>query len=159
MAWSRFTYWRRDTWVSKPLTKVPKGSDKPLVYHQLKHGDFEPSPYLKMVDEEWDMFDKEIEELKLEYATDRDGFQDKKRNRLAVYNKRVAQLEREHWELDQKRIKMFKDGLKDAFGYDLWDEIMDKFPEADTKEFYKKYEQRAKEKNKSTTQRIRAFVE
>jgi len=145
--------------VPKPLTKIPKGSDKPLVYHQLEHGDFEPSPYLKMVDEEWKMFDKEVQKLKKDYATDRDGFQDKKRNRLAVCNKRVLQLEREHWELDEKRMKMFKDGLKAAFGYDLWDEILNEHPELNAKDFYKKYEQRAKEKNQNTTQRIRAFVE
>jgi len=156
MAWSRFTYWRRDTWVPKPLTKAPAGSTKPLVYHQLEHGDFEPSPYLEMVAEEWKRYEDELAEIQQEYKTDRDGLFEKKRNRLAVYNKRVGQLEREHWDLDQKRMEMFRKGLKDAFGYDLWDEVMDAFPSADATEFYKEYERRARQRNKKTTDRIRA---
>lgn len=144
MAWSQFTYWRRDVWVKKPLTKAPKGSDKPLVYHQLKHGDFDPSPYLSMIEKEWSMFDSEVEKLKKDYETDSQGFKNKRRNRLAVYNKRVAQLEKEHWELDHKRLKMFREGLYNAFGLDLWDEIMEDYPDATTNEFYNRYEQRAK---------------
>jgi len=64
MAWSQFNYWRRDNWLEKPLTKVPKGSKEPLVWHQIERGDFDPSPYWDMADKEIEMFEKEMEDYK-----------------------------------------------------------------------------------------------
>jgi len=156
MAFSPFTYWRRDTWVKPPLKKIPKGKTGPLVYHQLLHGDFEPSPYLKMVDKEWSEYGKEVDKIREDFKSDREGLFEKTRSRLAVYNKRVQKLEEEHWKLDEKRLDLFRKGLKDAFLIDIWDKVMEKYPDTTPQEFYECYKKEVKMINNKIDKRLRS---
>lgn len=139
MAWSRFTYWMRGETVKPPLKKVPKGSNKPLVYHQMMNGDFDPSPYLLMVEEEDKRLEKEVSAWKKKNnGYSKELFDEWYRGRKAVYNTRKFKLEKEHWEYDRSRMELFKKGLRDAFLLDLWDQILEK-SSGDVKEFYDLY--------------------
>lgn len=146
MTWSRFTYWKRGTKIVPLLTQKPKGTDKHLVYYQVKAGCFDPSPYLAMVEQEDINLKKEVEKWK---KKNKDAstitFNEWYRERKSVYNKRKGQLEKAHWDHDVKRMDIFKKSLKEAFHLDLWDEVLEKEPES-ALDFYNEYEKTFKDR-------------
>ena len=144
MAWSQFNYWRRDSWIEKPLTKVPKGSKEPLVWHQIQRGDFDPSPYWDMADKEIVMFEEEMAKYEAKHPSmHRLDYQEHYRKRWAVYNKRIIKLRDEHWKHDESRMELLKKGLIKAFRVDVWDEVLEEC-DGDPKEFYRTYKKKAK---------------
>lgn len=143
MGFSQFTYWKRGTNLRQPLKKVPKGSDQPLVYHQLKNGDFDPSPYLKMSFKEEKLLQKEIEDWKKKNPnTSYETYYEWYSKRRAIYSRRITKLRDEHWRYDQERIKLFKKGLQDAFLLDLWDECLEEC-DGDVNDFYNLYKSKS----------------
>ena len=118
-----FNWWKRGVKVSAPLTKAPKGSGYPLVWHQIQHGDFRPSPYWEMSNDEFKLFDKEIEAYKKEKPyIGKDSVDEWSRSRWKTYHKRIEKLRGSHIEYEQKRISLLRKGLLEAFDYDVWDE-------------------------------------
>lgn len=152
MSWSRFTYWKRGITVKPPLKKAPKGSNKPLILHQIENGDFDPSPYLLMIDKEEKMFQKEIDKWKQEnpdahYET----FRNWHRSRLAVFNKRKIKLDKEFWNHHYSRMDLFRKQLRDYYLLDLWDEVLELSPETPM-EFFNLYGQLKTQKIKQVTE-------
>jgi len=126
--------------VSAPLTKAPKGSGYPLVWHQIQHGDFRPSPYWEMSNEEFKLFDKEIEVYKKEKPyIGKDAVEEWSRSRWKTYHKRIEKLRGSHIEYEQKRISLLRKGLLEAFDHDVWNESISgcEGDEMDLYEIYK----------------------
>jgi len=135
-----FNWWKRGVRVNTPLTKAPKGSGYPLVWHQIQHGDFRPSPYWEMSNEEFRLFDKEVESYRKEKPyLGNDSVEEWSRPRWKVYHKRIEKLRESHVEYEQKRISLLKRGLIEAFDYDVWDESISQCDgdEMDLYEIYK----------------------
>lgn len=126
MAFDRFNWWKRGVKVTKPLAKVPAGSDKPLVYHQILHGDFRPSPYWDMAKQEEEYLRQEVEKYKKANPTARpDTVRDFEYSRARIYTKRANKLRESHQEYEVSRLDMLRKGLKDAFGHDEWEIALD----------------------------------
>ena len=135
-----FNWWKRGVRVNTPLTKAPKGSGYPLVWHQIQHGDFRPSPYWEMSNEEFRLFDKEVEAYRKEKPyLGNDSVEEWARPRRKVYHKRIEKLRESHIEYEQKRISLLKRGLIEAFDYDVWEESISQCDgdEMDLYEIYK----------------------
>lgn len=141
---SIFNWWKRGIKITKPLSKAPKGSGNPLVWHQIQHGDFRPSPYWEMSREEINLFEKEVEKRRKEnpYSSE-EHIQNWARSRWSTYWKRIEKLKESHIEYENKRILLLKKGLIDAFGKDVWEEsVMEcEGDEMDLYEIYKKKSQ------------------
>jgi hypothetical protein len=126
MAFDRFNWWKRGVKVTKPLTKVPYGSDKPLVYHQILHGDFRPSPYWEMAKQEEKYLEEEVKKYrKANPHVKEDSVRDFRYTRARIYTKRANKLRESHQEYEVARLDMLRKGLKDAFGKDYWDLALD----------------------------------
>lgn len=141
-----FNWWKRGVKVISPLTKAPKNSIFPLVWHQIKHGDFSPSPYWEMSNEEIRLFHKEVEEYKKKnpYSNDQ-SVEEWSRSRRKVYFKRIEKLRESHIEYETKRISLLRKGLLDAFEKDVWEESINEC-EGDEMELYEIYKKNAQTK-------------
>ena len=132
-----FNWWKRGVKVSAPLTKAPKGSGHPLVWHQIQHGDFRPSPYWKMSNDEFKLFDKEIEAYKKEKPyIGKDSVDEWSRSRWKTYHKRIEKL---------RGISLLRKGLLEAFDYDVWDESISRC-QGDEMDLYEIYKIKSNEK-------------
>ena len=136
-----FNWWKRGVNVTKILGKVPRGSGYPLVWHQIQHGDFRPSPYWEMSNEEIRLFDKEVEDyIKKKPYIGKDSIEEFSRTRWKTYHKRIEKLRESHIEYEQKRISLLRKGLLEAFDFDVWEESISecKGDEMDLYDLYKK---------------------
>jgi hypothetical protein len=136
-----FNWWKRGVTVTSPIKKIPKGSGHPLVWHQIMHGDFRPSPYWEMSNLEIDLFNKEIEDYKKKKPySSKEAIEEWSRSRWSTYHKRIEKLKEAHIEYEQKRISLLKKGLLEAFDVDIWEESLRECQgdEMDLYEIYKK---------------------
>lgn len=151
MGWSRFHYWRRGKSVPKVIRKKPESFKGPLVEYQIKKGMYRPSPYLQIIEQEKRMLADEISEYKKNNpGYDKIDFLQWKRERRAVYNKRIFKLFEEHWIHDEKRMKMFRNQLLKDFKVDVWEQCLEECT-GDEMEFYKMYRQMV---NKNTVKSL-----
>lgn len=141
-----FNWWKRGVRVTTPLTKCPKGSGHPLVWHQIQHGDFRPSPYWEMSNEEFKLFEKEIQDyLKKKPYIGQEALDEWSRSRWPTYRKRIEKLRESHVEYENKRIHLLKKGLLEAFDFDVWEESLS-VCEGDEMELYEIYKRKSGEK-------------
>jgi DNA polymerase elongation subunit (family B) len=136
---AKFSWWKRGVKVTTPIKKVPKGSSEPLVWHQIQHGDFRPSPYLEMAKIEFEMWKNEIEKYKSKNPrVSEDSIRDFSNLRWRTYHKRIEKLKGDHIQYESSRLKMLKDGLISAFGMDIWEKVIEKC-EGDETNLYNLY--------------------
>lgn len=144
MAWSRFHYWRRGKGTKDVPTSKPKNFKGTLLEYQIEKGGYDPSPYFKMIDQEWARLDKEDQEYKLEnphqpYFEYQEWYRERKR----VYNTRVRNLEKAHFEHEERVIPRLRMELKKEFGKDVWKKVLE-YDLEDIQSFYHKYRELAK---------------
>ena len=141
-----FNWWKRGVKVSTPLTKTSKGSGYPLVWHQIQHGDFRPSPYWEMSNEEIRMFEEEVEEYRRQKPyIGREALEEWSRSRWTPYQKRIEKLKESHIEYEQKTIFLLKKGLLEAFDFDVWEESISEC-EGNEMDLYEIYKRKSGEK-------------
>lgn len=141
-----FNWWKRGVKVTSPLTKAPKGSGYPLVWHQIQHGDFRPSPYWEMSNHEILLFEKEVEDyLAKKPYLGREAIEEWSRSRWSTYHKRIEKLRESHIEYEQKRIHLLRKGLLEAFDYDVWEESINEC-QGDELELYEIYKLKSGQK-------------
>ena len=129
--------------MTTPLRKVPKGSSEPLVWYQILNGDFKHSPYWSMANKEVDYWKKEIEDYKKKNPRVAEGsVKDFADTRWRMYHKRMEKLKEAHLQYEISRLALLKEGLVNAFGIDIWDEMVEKCDGDETK-LYKQYKTEA----------------
>ena len=134
-----YNWWKRGVRMTTPLRKVPKGSSEPLVWYQILNGDFKHSPYWSMANKEVDYWKKEIEDYKKKNPRVTEGaVKDFADTRWRMYHKRMEKLKEAHLQYEISRLALLKEGLVNAFGIDIWDEMVEKCDGDETK-LYKQY--------------------
>ena len=127
--------------MTTPLRKVPKGSSEPLVWYQILNGDFQYSPYWEMSKKEVDYWKKEVDDYrKKNPRVSEKSIQDFADSRWRMYHKRIEKLKESHLQYETSRLHLLKEGLIQAFGVDIWDEVVEKCDGDETKLYnlYKK---------------------
>ena len=125
--------------MTTPLRKVPKGSSEPLVWHQIQNGDFRHSPYWEMSKKEVDYWKKEVADYrKKNPRISEKSVQDFADSRWRMYHKRIERLKESHLQYEVSRLALLKEGLVQAFGIDIWDEMVEKCDGDETK-LYNQY--------------------
>jgi len=125
--------------MTTPLRKVPKGASEPLVWYQILNGDFKYSPYWEMSKKEVDYWKKEVEDYrKKNPRISEKSLQDFADSRWRMYHKRIEKLKESHLQYETSRLALLKEGLVNAFGVDIWDEVVEKCDGDETK-LYKEY--------------------
>ena len=127
--------------MTTPLRKVPKGSSGPLVWYQILNGDFKYSPYWEMSKKEVDYWKKEVDDYrKKNPRISEKSVQDFADSRWRMYHKRIEKLKESHLQYETSRLHLLKEGLIQAFGVDIWDEVVEKCDGDETKLYnlYKK---------------------
>lgn len=141
-----FNWWKRGVKITSLLTKAPKGSGHPLVWHQIMHGDFRPSPYWEMSLEEISLFKKEVGDyIKKNPYSGKESVDEWSRLRWRVYQKRIEKLRESHIEYESKRLGILKKNLMEAFGEDVWEESILEC-EGDEMDLYEIYKKNSAEK-------------
>jgi hypothetical protein len=126
-AFDPYNWWKRGVKVTTPLRKSPKGSPDPLVWHQIQHGDFRPSPYWKMSEAEVSLWEKEVKDYRRKNPrVTEESIQEFAENRWRTYRRRIEKLKESHLQYEISRIEMLKQGLIEAFGIDIWEEMIEK---------------------------------
>lgn len=134
-----YNWWKRGVRMTTPLRKVPKGASEPLVWYQILNGDFKHSPYWEMSNKETDYWKKEIADYrKKNPRITENSVQDFADSRWRMYHKRIERLRESHLQYEVTRLAMLKEGLINAFGVDIWDELVEKCDGDETK-LYKMY--------------------
>lgn len=129
--------------MTTPLRKVPKGASEPLVWYQILNGDFKYSPYWEMSKKEVDYWKKEVEDYrKKNPRVSEKSIQDFADARWRMYHKRIERLKESHLQYETSRLALLKEGLVNAFGIDIWDEMVEKCDGDETK-LYKQYKTEA----------------
>ena len=125
--------------MTTPLRKVPKGSSEPLVWHQIQNGDFRHSPYWEMSKKEVDYWKKEVADYrKKNPRISEKSVQDFADSRWRMYHKRIERLKESHLQYEVSRLALLKEGLVQAFGIDIWEEMVEKCDGDETK-LYNQY--------------------
>jgi hypothetical protein len=125
--------------MTTPLRKVPKGASEPLVWYQILNGDFKHSPYWEMSNKETDYWKKEIVDYrKKNPRITEKSVQDFADARWRMYHRRIERLRESHLQYEVTRLAMLKEGLINAFGVDIWDELVERCDGDETK-LYKMY--------------------
>jgi len=125
--------------MTTPLRKVPKGSSEPLVWHQIQNGDFRHSPYWEMSKKEVDYWKKEVADYrKKNPRISEKSVQDFADSRWRMYHKRIERLKESHLQYEVSRLALLKEGLAQAFGIDIWEEMVEKCDGDETK-LYNQY--------------------
>jgi hypothetical protein len=134
-----YNWWKRGVRMTTPLRKVPKGASEPLVWYQILNGDFKHSPYWEMSNKETDYWKKEIADYrKKNPRITEKSVQDFADSRWRMYHKRIERLRESHLQYEVTRLAMLKEGLINAFGVDIWDELVERCDGDETK-LYKMY--------------------
>ena len=134
-----YNWWKRGVRMTTPLRKVPKGASEPLVWYQILNGDFKHSPYWEMSNKETDYWKKEIADYrKKNPRITEKSIQDFADARWRMYHRRIERLRESHLQYEVTRLAMLKEGLINAFGVDIWDELVEKCDGDETK-LYKMY--------------------
>ena len=129
--------------MTTPLRKLPRGASEPLVWYQILNGDFKHSPYWSMANKEVDYWKKEIEDYKKKNPRVTEGaVKDFADTRWRMYHKRMEKLKEAHLQYEISRLALLKEGLVNAFGIDIWDEMVEKCDGDETK-LYKQYKTEA----------------
>ena len=147
-----FNWWKRGVNVTKILGKVPSGSGYPLVWHQIQHGDFRPSPYWEMSMDEIKFFEQEIKDyIKKKPYIGKDSIEEFSRSRWKTYHKRIEKLRESHIEYEQKRISLLRKGLLEAFDFDVWEETISEC-QGDEMDLYDLYKEKSRIKRNEQEQ-------
>lgn len=134
-----YNWWKRGVRMTTPLRKVPKGASEPLVWYQILNGDFKHSPYWEMSNKETDYWKKEIADYrKKNPRITEKSVQDFSDSRWRMYHRRIERLRESHLQYEVTRLAMLKEGLINAFGVDIWDELVERCDGDETK-LYKMY--------------------
>lgn len=134
-----YNWWKRGVRMTTPLRKVPKGASEPLVWYQILNGDFKHSPYWEMSNKETDYWKKEIADYrKKNPRITEKSVQDFADARWRMYHRRIERLRESHLQYEVTRLAMLKEGLINAFGVDIWDELVERCDGDETK-LYKMY--------------------
>lgn len=144
-----YSWWKRGVRVTTPIKKAPKYSADPLVWHQIQHGDFRPSPYWEMSNKEVDLWKSEIKTYKEKNPrVSEDSIRDFSETRWKMYQKRIEKLRIDHITYEASRLELLKEGLISAFGVDIWENVLLKCDGDETKLYnlYKKEAIKLKEK-------------
>ena len=142
MGFNAFNYWKRGKKVVPMLKKAPKNSPHPLVWHQIKKGCYDLSPYWGMIKFELKLFEKEMYDyIKKNPRVSKEDIEAFRMKRRPIYNKRISKLAEEHTEYEGKRLKLLKNQLIKDFGVDVWDEALNACPDTgDLMDLYNTYE-------------------
>lgn len=137
MGFSPFTYWQRGKKVKQPLTRPKRGDNRPLILQMIEHGNFDVSPWETMIEEEYEMLEKDVED----YAdknprSSLEAVKNYRREREWVYGKRLKKLREAHMNYEISRMEMLDEGLRMAFGNTLVDKVMMDGFEGGAREFY-----------------------
>lgn len=125
--------------MTTPLRKIPKGSSEPLVWHQIQNGDFKHSPYWEMSKKEVDYWEKEVADYrKKNLRISEKSVQDFADARWRMYHKRIEKLKESHLQYETSRLHLLKEGLIEAFGLDIWDEMVE-ICDGDETKLYNQY--------------------
>lgn len=142
MGFNAFNYWKRGRKAVPMLKKAPKNSPYPLVWHQIKKGCYDLSPYWSLIGVEHALLRKEIHDFKKNNPRASqesiDAFILKRR---PIYNKRIRKLEEAHHEYESKRLIMLKNQFIVDFGVDVWEEALETCMGDELMDFYHTYQQ------------------
>lgn len=137
MGFSPFTYWQRGRKVNKPLTRPKKGDKRHFVLQCIEHGDFEPSPWGDMIEEEYEMLNEEIEEYKEKNPrSSQETIEYFKRQREWVYSKRIKKLREAHTNYEIARSDRLVDLMVKCFGSPVVETVMQHGFDGDARDFY-----------------------
>jgi len=137
-----YNWWKRGVRMTTPLRKVPKGASEPLVWYQILNGDFKHSPYWEMSRKEVDYWKKEVDDYrKKNPRITEKSVQDFADTRWRMYHKRIERLRESHLQYEVTRLAMLKEGLIQAFGIDIWDELVERCDGDETK-LYNQYKKK-----------------
>ena len=143
-----YNWWKRGVRMTTPLRKVPKGSSEPLVWYQILNGDFKHSPYWEMSRKEVDYWKKEVDDYrKKNPRISEKSVQDFADSRWRMYHKRIERLRESHLQYEVSRLAMLKEGLINAFGIDIWDEMVE-ICDGDETKLYKLYKTESTKRKK-----------
>lgn len=143
-----YNWWKRGVRMTTPLRKVPKGSSEPLVWYQILNGDFKHSPYWEMSRKEVDYWKKEVDDYrKKNPRISEKSVQDFAESRWRMYHKRIERLRESHLQYEVSRLAMLKEGLINAFGVDIWDEMVE-ICDGDETKLYKLYKTESTKRKK-----------
>ncbi len=137
MGFSPFTYWQRGKKVNRPLTRRKKGDKRPFVLQSIDHGDFEPSPWGRMIEEEYEMLEEEVEEFR--EKNNRSSEETVKSFRIQrewVYSKRIKKLREAHMNYEITRTEMLMQRMTECFGPVLVDKVLEHGFDGGAREFY-----------------------
>ena len=138
-----YNWWKRGVRMTTPLRKAPRGALEPLVWYQILNGDFKYSPYWEMSRKEVDLWNKEVDEYrKKNPRISERSVQDFADSRWRMYHKRIEKLKESHLQYEVSRLHLLKEGLIQAFGMDIWDEMVEKCDGDETK-LYQEYKKQA----------------
>lgn len=138
-----YNWWKRGVRMTTPLRKLPRGASEPLVWYQILNGDFKYSPYWEMSKKEVDYWKKEVDDYrKKNPRVSEKSIQDFADARWRMYHKRIEKLKESHLQYETSRLALLKEGLVNAFGVDIWDEMVEKCDGDETK-LYKLYKKEA----------------
>ena len=143
-----YNWWKRGVRMTTPLRKIPKGSSEPLVWYQILNGDFKHSPYWEMSRKEVDYWKKEVDDYrKKNPRISEKSVQDFADSRWRMYHKRIERLRESHLQYEVSRLAMLKEGLINAFGIDIWDEMAE-ICDGDETKLYKLYKTESTKRKK-----------
>lgn len=136
----RFDYWKRGRRVRSLSIKVPKNSNKPLVYFQIIKGCFDESPYWDQALQEETAYQAEVLKYRAENPkADEESVMLCMQPRRATYTKRIRKLKEAHIDYEDTRLAALKRGLIAAFKVDHWELALEEC-EGGPKELYHTYE-------------------
>lgn len=133
----QFNYWRKGINLHKNKLKVkPHGGSEYLVYYKILNGEFDESPYWKMVEENRHQFDLEKQDWKLRNkGASNLAFEEWERERRKVWNKQNFKLQEAHHEYELKTLHTLDMELQKTFGFKIPIETFD----GSMEELYWKY--------------------
>jgi hypothetical protein len=96
-----------------------------------------------MSKKEVDLWNKEVDEYrKKNPRISEKSVQDFADSRWRMYHKRIEKLKESHLQYEVSRLHLLKEGLIQAFGMDIWDEMVEKCDGDETK-LYQEYKKQA----------------
>lgn len=116
---SQFTYWKRGVNLTKKKLKVkPHGGTEHLIYYKILNGEFDESPYWKMVEENQRQFNLEKRDWKLKNkGASKMAFEEWERERRKVWNKQNFKLQEAHQKYELETLHKLEIELNKAFEF------------------------------------------
>lgn len=118
---NQFTYWKQGVNLTKKKLKVkPQGGKEHLIYYKILNGEFDESPYWKMVEKNQQQFEQEkIDWKNKNKGASKIAFDEWERERRKMWNKQNFKLQEAHQKYELETLHKLEFELSKAFGFKL----------------------------------------